>query len=98
SSLRAMTGTGQFPTQRELADHTGLDPIYISKLARALQAAGMIARVADASDSRAVRLSITKDGTRAIDRAILIVHDLLEQLTAPLGGTSSKRMRALMLD
>jgi MarR family transcriptional regulator, organic hydroperoxide resistance regulator len=45
ASLRGMTYAGQRPSQRELADHTGLDPIYISKLARALEKSGVVARV-----------------------------------------------------
>jgi DNA-binding MarR family transcriptional regulator len=52
---------------RALADHTGLDPIYISKLARALERAGLIERAPDPEDTRAVRLTITKEGT-AISR------------------------------
>ena len=39
ASLRGLTDSGDQPSQRELADHTGLDPIYISKLARRLDAA-----------------------------------------------------------
>lgn len=98
ASLRGMTQSGGYPSQRELADHTGLDPIYISKLARALERAGLIERVPDAQDTRAVRLTVTDEGVNVIDRAIVIVRDLLEQLTAPLGGTSSKRMRELAND
>ena len=98
ASLRGMTRSGNYPSQRELADHTGLDPIYISKLARALESGGLIKRVPDANDTRAVRLTITKEGATVIDRAIVIVRDLQEQLTAPLGGTSSRRMQMLMRD
>jgi len=98
SSLRGVTRLGNSPSQRELAGHTGLDPIYISKLARALEKTGLIERVPDANDTRAVRLTITKEGISVIDRAIVIVRVLLEQLTAALGGTSSKRMQTLMSD
>src|SRR5208283_458723 len=84
SSLRGVTRLGNSPSQRELAGHTGLDPIYISKLARALEKTGLIERVPDANDTRAVRLTITKEGISVIDRAIVIVRDLLEQLTSAL--------------
>jgi DNA-binding MarR family transcriptional regulator len=98
ASLRGMTRGGHYPTQREMADHTGLDPIYISKLARTLEEAGLIVRVPDAHDSRAVRLAVTERGISTIDQAIAIVGELLEELAAPLGGTSSERTRALMND
>lgn len=98
ASLRGMSRAGLSPSQRELADHTGLDPIYISKLARALETAALIERPAHATDTRAVRLTITKKGTGVIDRAIGVVAELQQQLTAPLGGPSSRRMHRLMND
>jgi DNA-binding MarR family transcriptional regulator len=98
ASLRGITQSGQSPSQRKLADHTGLDPIYISKLVRRLESAGLIKRAADPNDSRAVTLTITEEGRRVIDHAIDIVHRLQEHLTAPLGGTGSRRMQALMKD
>jgi DNA-binding MarR family transcriptional regulator len=98
ASLRGLTRSGHRPSQRELADHTGLDPIYISKLARALERAGLILREPDETDSRAVSLVITEVGTTVIDRAIVIVQEVLQQVTAPLGGTAGRRTRALMND
>lgn len=35
ASLYGMHRTGLRPSQRQLADHTGLEPLYVSKLARA---------------------------------------------------------------
>jgi DNA-binding MarR family transcriptional regulator len=98
ASLRGLTRGGGKPSQRELADHTGLDPIYISKLARALEGAGLVARAPDPHDARAVRLTVTAEGRAVIDPAIVIVHDLLEELTAPLGGTGSDRVQSLWRD
>lgn len=98
ASLRGLARPPRYPSQRALADHTGLDPIYISKLARAVESAGLIERVPDPNDTRAVRLTITKEGAAIIDRAVEIVRDLQEQLTAPLGGTSSRRTQAFMND
>jgi DNA-binding MarR family transcriptional regulator len=98
ASLRGITQSGQSPSQRQLADYTGLDPIYISKLVRRLESAGLIERAPDPDDSRAVTLTITVQGARVVDHAIGIVRQLQEDLTAPLGGTSSRRMQALMND
>ena len=64
SSLRGMTRAGSNPSQRELADHTGLDPIYISKLVRTMEESGLVERSRDPLDSRTVRLAVTKQGRR----------------------------------
>ena len=98
ASLRGLSRQGQTPSQRQLADFTGLDPIYVSKLARALEAGGLVERTPDPNDTRAVRLALTAEGVTVVDRAIAVVHDLLEELTAPLGGTTGNRTRALMRD
>jgi DNA-binding MarR family transcriptional regulator len=96
ASLFGMARAGERPSQRRLADHTGLEPIYISKLARALESAGLVERTVDPADTRAVRLSITDKGVDVAVRAIAAVRDLQEQLTTPLGGTGSRRTRTLM--
>ena len=53
ASLYGMERAGRRPTQRELADHTGLEALYASKLARALDADGLIRRDRDPADTRA---------------------------------------------
>lgn len=95
ASLHGMRRAGRRPSQRELADHLGLEPLYISKLARALEAAGLVERAADPADSRAVRLTLTEDGITAARRAIPVVHGLLDQLLEPLGGLHAPRTEAL---
>ena len=47
ASLYGMERAGQQPTQRELADHTGLEALYASKLARALDAEPWLGQVLD---------------------------------------------------
>ena len=95
SSLRGLQHRGIEPSQRELSDHTGLDTIYVSKLARALQAKGLVERSTHPADTRAVQLRLTHSGTGIVDSAITVVHALLAQLTAPLGGSSSQRTQQL---
>lgn len=95
ASLSGMSRGGTRPSQRELADHTGLEPIYISKLARALERSGLIERVAHPHDPRAVALSLTRHGSQVVTRAIPMVRDLQEEMTAPIGGTSSRRHQEL---
>lgn len=96
SSLYGMVWAGERPSQRRLADHTGLEPIYVSKLVRALEAAGLVERTADPADTRAVRLAVTDAGTDVAERAIAIVRDLQDELTAPLGGIRGEGTRNLV--
>jgi MarR family transcriptional regulator, organic hydroperoxide resistance regulator len=98
ASLRGMARSDVGPSQRELADHTGLDPIYISKLVRTMEESGLIERSRDPHDARAVRLAVTKQGKLVADRAIAIVGRLMGQLTESLGGQSSERVREMEAD
>ena len=96
ASLYGYSRSGARPSQRELADWTGLEPIFVSKLARALEQAGLISRATHPSDPRAVQLGLTDSGAETAERAIAIVHALQEELTASIGGTRSQRNRALV--
>lgn len=86
ASLHGMTRDGRRPSQRELADHTGLEPIFVSKLVRTLEAAGLVRRDAHPDDARAVQLTLTDEGADVAVRAVAVVRELHEELTAPLGG------------
>jgi DNA-binding MarR family transcriptional regulator len=94
ASLKQLSASGP-PTQRELCDHTGLDAVYVSKLARRLEAQGFISRADDAVDARAVRLSLTGRGMESIEPAISRVGALLDVLTAPLGGRDGRETMQL---
>lgn len=96
ASLYGMQRAGQRPSQRRLADHTGLEALYVSKLARSLGAAGLVERSPDPDDSRAVRLSLTDDGRALADRAVAEVGRLLDRLLAPLGGRDGRRTEVLV--
>jgi MarR family transcriptional regulator, organic hydroperoxide resistance regulator len=98
ASLYGLEQAGQQPTQRELADHTGLEALYVSKLARGLDADGLIRRDRDPADTRAVRLALTSRGHEAVRPAITEVSHLLDRLMAPLGGRTDPRAKALTAD
>ncbi|MFF3838847.1 MarR family winged helix-turn-helix transcriptional regulator [Streptomyces sp. NPDC001930] len=104
ASLYGMSRSGLRPSQRGLADRTGMEPLYVSKLARALEASGLLARTRDPNDPRAMQLSLTEQGLDVTRRAITVVQGLLDQLLAPLGGKAGPRAReftselALLLD
>jgi DNA-binding MarR family transcriptional regulator len=86
--LYGMARDGARPSQRELADLTGLDAVYISKLVRALEREGFVTRSTHAADPRAVELSLTEQGTATVQEAQKIVYELRDRLTSPLGGNN----------
>ncbi|MFJ8630447.1 MarR family winged helix-turn-helix transcriptional regulator [Streptomyces sp. NPDC093568] len=98
ASLYGMQRGGERPSQRRLADHTGLEPLYVSKLARSLEAAGLLERTRDPRDPRAVQLTLTEQGRERTRQAIEVVQGLLQQLLAPLGGLDSARTREFTRD
>ncbi|MFD7708690.1 MarR family winged helix-turn-helix transcriptional regulator [Streptomyces sp. NPDC059786] len=98
ASLYGMQRDGLRPSQRRLADHTGLEALYVSKLARALETAGIVDRTRDPADPRAVQLSLTEEGREVTRRAIRVVQGLLEQLLDPLGGLNGERTKSLSRD
>ncbi|MCI3928522.1 MarR family winged helix-turn-helix transcriptional regulator [Streptomyces sp. AN091965] len=93
ASLYGMQCGGERPSQRRLADHTGLEALYVSKLARALESAGLVERARDPRDPRAVQLALTEEGQTVTREAVAVVQELLGQLLEPLGGLDAPRTR-----
>jgi DNA-binding MarR family transcriptional regulator len=96
ASLYGLSRSGTRPSQRELSDFSGLEPMYVSKLVRALETGGLVARAGHPSDPRAIQLTLTDRGREIALAAIARVAALQEELTAPLGGTRSVRNRELV--
>lgn len=103
ASLYGLSRANTLPSQRELADFTGLDPIYVSKLVRALEGSGLVDRTRHPADTRAMQLSLTDQGVDAARAAIDLVHALQQKLTEPIGGIDgadnvhlTKTLRALL--
>lgn len=95
ASLRALTARGESPSQRRLAAYTGLEPVYVSKLVRALERSGLVVRVPDPTDARAVQLMLTDHGGEVVDQAMSVVRTLDGELTSSLGGPDSAQIQAL---
>jgi MarR family transcriptional regulator, organic hydroperoxide resistance regulator len=93
--LYSMTRGGTRPSQRELADVTGLDAVYVSKLVRALEREGFVAREVSVADPRAVELSLTERGAATLRDAVGTVYEMRERLTSPLGGNDGTRTAEL---
>jgi DNA-binding MarR family transcriptional regulator len=94
-ALVKLSRDGTRPNQRELAGFTGLEPLYVSRLARALEAAGLVERPTDPADPRAVRLALTEHGRATAADAVAIVHDRHAELTKAIGGPDGRRNREL---
>lgn len=74
ASLYALVRTGVEPSQRELADFSGLEPMHVSKVVRALERDSLVERHESASDPRAFRLTLTEHGVEVLTQAIGMVR------------------------
>jgi MarR family transcriptional regulator, organic hydroperoxide resistance regulator len=95
ASLRGLSGTGTQPSQRELADFAGLEPMFVSKLARALEQAGLVTRSSNPADPRALRLEITPRGLQTVTAARAMVLRLERERLAVIDGPAGPRATAL---
>ena len=91
ASLRGLTKAGVQPSQRELADVSGLEPMYVSRLVRALEREGLVERRPHPADPRANQLSLTDRGDEIVTAGRHVVLGLEEERLAVLGGPSSER-------
>ncbi|WP_131736973.1 MarR family winged helix-turn-helix transcriptional regulator [Actinomadura roseirufa] len=89
ASLYSMEQSGLRPSQRQLADYSGLEPMYVSRLARVLENNGLLVRRDNPADPRAVEMSLTSRGAETIVSALAVVRELEERYLEPLGGTDS---------
>jgi DNA-binding MarR family transcriptional regulator len=96
ASLYGLSRGGARPSQRELSDFSGLEPMYVSKLARALERAGLVTRPQSRVDPRAFSLTLTQRGEDLAARAIAVIVALQDELTGPIGGRRSARNRELI--
>ncbi|WP_433371275.1 MarR family winged helix-turn-helix transcriptional regulator [Actinoplanes sp. CA-142083] len=95
ATLYGMGRAGITPSQRELGARAGFEPMYVSKVARQLEQAGLLARARHPDDPRALGLALTERGTEVILRAIPVVRGLQAELTAPIGGPEGARAKEL---
>ena len=93
--LYAMSRDGRRPSQRQVADLTGIDAVYVSRLVRTLERGGFVTRAVNTADTRAVELAVTEQGSAALHKAVRAVFELRDRLTAPLGGNDGARTAEL---
>jgi DNA-binding MarR family transcriptional regulator len=95
ATLYGLSTSGTRPSQRELADASGLEPMYVSKLARALERAGFVRRAEHPDDPRAIQLSLTEAGVDVVRAARSVVRALDGERLAVLGGPASEESARL---
>lgn len=88
-SLYGFSRSSARPSQRELADRSGLEPMFVSKLVRAMERAGILERAGNPTDPRAVQVTLTRRGEQVAGEAVARVGALHDELMAPLGGAGS---------
>ena len=64
---------GDVPKQRDVAEHAGLEPVMTSQVLKVLERDGHVQRVRDASDSRAIRVVVTDEGSDLARRCVVIL-------------------------
>jgi DNA-binding MarR family transcriptional regulator len=95
-SLYALSRDGTRPSQRELADFAGLDPIYVSRLIKTLEKSGLVARERHPSDTRALQIGLTEHAAALFPRVAAIVRSLNDELLEPIGGSRGRRNQELV--
>jgi DNA-binding MarR family transcriptional regulator len=95
ASLHGLSSDGSRPSQRELAEFTGLRPMHVSKLIRALERSGLVERDNNPSDTRALQLKVTTRGAGVVTEARAKVLAIEDQRLAPLGGPRSAQSTEL---
>ena len=83
SALGAIHRLGT-PSLGELADHEQVQPPTMTRLAAGLETAGLVSRMADAGDGRVVRVRLTAEGRRALERIRTLKNAFLARGLAAL--------------
>lgn len=76
----AMVGSGGVMTARELARVTDLDPAFISRTVRSLEAAGLLWTARSDADRRVLKIGPTPDGTKLYARTLPFMQARQEAL------------------
>jgi DNA-binding MarR family transcriptional regulator len=74
-----LNGQGQRPSQIALAAFAGTDVKMTSQVLRSLERKGLVEREVDRTDTRALRLRVTRRGERLAPRAIAVVEQVDEE-------------------
>lgn len=84
SALGSISRLGT-PTLGELAEREQVQPPTMTRLVAGLEAAGLVARRTDAGDGRVVRVRLTAEGRRTVERIRTLKNAFLTRGLAALG-------------
>lgn len=83
---------GYDPSQRDVAEHMGVDAMVTSQVVRTLARGGLVERVGDERDARVRRLQVTDAGRKLALEAI----DIIEALDDEFFGTGELRETSIV--
>jgi DNA-binding MarR family transcriptional regulator len=95
SALGTVNRLGQ-PTLGELAAIEQVQPPSMTRIVASLAEAGMVAREADPSDRRSVRVRATPEGTRALERIRTAKNVFLLRRLADLSADEQRQAEELV--
>ena len=84
------------PTLGELAAEEQVQPPSMTRIVGALVAAGLVSREADPTDRRSVRVRITPEGERALQRIRRAKNEFLVRRLGELGREDRQRAAELV--
>jgi DNA-binding MarR family transcriptional regulator len=86
------------PTQRRLADHSGMEPVGTCEVLRALESADLVEQMTDAAHPRVPRVQPTAAGRAVLSRAMPDVHAADARFFAPVSRSEIVRSLASLAD
>ena len=92
----APAGRGEPKSQLALAQHLGVDRTVMTYLLDGLEQAGLVERRPDPADRRARRVTITDSGTTLLGEVRTRLHDVEEEVLAPLDEPDRTTLRTLL--
>ncbi|MFI6600459.1 MarR family winged helix-turn-helix transcriptional regulator [Nonomuraea sp. NPDC050536] len=95
--MRILHALASSPTaQRDLSPRLGIDPSDVAKALEELAGWGEVERARDPGDRRRVIVQITEAGSESLARMREQVHEVREQLLAPLDAAERDILHGLL--
>lgn len=91
-----MARTNERVTQSDLARFGDIHPMQVSLLLKALEGKGMVARITDASDTRAKRVAVTEAGVAALRQAMPLAIAVQRRIFGEEGRPGGTLLAALL--
>jgi DNA-binding MarR family transcriptional regulator len=94
--LRAVAHADDAVSQRDVAEHTGIDPSDVVDLVDRLETADYVVRRRDEHDRRRYALELTAEGRAALERFRGVAHAVDEAVLEVLDPDDRQRLRELL--